>query len=461
MNQGGSGDAQNFTTSSVDRTSCSNTLVYNDNNNDNDLDLDDDTGFTVVQKRKRRKNTTGESVSVTSESSSVASVQPLRGLTVIVKPKDPTRQISKINPLKLRDKLESLAPDGVLRVRPNPRLNLLALDTRNWDSTKSLLTLTSIEGIAVQTYEPRSYDMAVGVIRGVATDMSEEELTLALRATVPVKQVRRFGQSEAVKLVFDTNTAPAFVTIGYTRFRVAAYLEKPTQCPKCHRFGHIGCVCSKPTRCVRCGEDHERTACNAENPRCTNCNKKHESTSPNCPTYKLEQEISRYKVNKKLGYLSARTAVLSDKKPIRTTDVMDQERAVRQLDDFPLLANREESCKLKKAVENPVAQTQTRAVPTKVQQLTAACSTSKHSDPPTWRTTPLVPGQAARHQRSRSKFEHIKSPSNSNDATQSRIGALLNTLIGFLKNWLSSASSPFAPVLVMLLDAVLPFVTQW
>lgn len=80
-------------------------------------------------------------------------------------------------------------PNGVLHVRSSPKLNLLALDTRNWNSKKSLLTLTSIEEIAVQTYEPRSYYMAVGVIREVLTDMFEEELTLALRAMDPVKQV--------------------------------------------------------------------------------------------------------------------------------------------------------------------------------------------------------------------------------------------------------------------------------
>lgn len=63
--------------------------------------------------------------------------------------------------------------------------------------------------------------MAVGIIRGISTNMSQEELTLALRATVPVKQVRCLGQSEAMKLVFDADTASEFVTIGYSRFRVA------------------------------------------------------------------------------------------------------------------------------------------------------------------------------------------------------------------------------------------------
>lgn len=67
--------------------------------------------------------------------------------------------------------------------------------------------------------------MAVGVIRGVSTELTEKDLVSALRAPVPVKQVRRFSVSETGKLVFDTLTAPL---LGTTHL-VAAYLDKPTQ----------------------------------------------------------------------------------------------------------------------------------------------------------------------------------------------------------------------------------------
>lgn len=70
--------------------------------------------------------------------------------------------------------------------------------------------------------------MAAGIMRGVSTQLTEKDLTSALWTTVPAKQVRRFGVSETVNLVFDTGTATEFGTIGQTRFRVASYLEKPT-----------------------------------------------------------------------------------------------------------------------------------------------------------------------------------------------------------------------------------------
>lgn len=84
----------------------------------------------------------------------IAAKRPQGGLTVIVKPKDAARQIIKVNSLKVRDKLKSIECYGVLYVRPNLRLNLSALDTRNTELAKPLLSLSSIEDIAVQMYEP-------------------------------------------------------------------------------------------------------------------------------------------------------------------------------------------------------------------------------------------------------------------------------------------------------------------
>lgn len=68
---------------------------------------------------------------------------------MILKPKETRKSITKYNFLKLKDTSEGIAPEGVILVRPNRRLNVLALGTRNIESTKTLLKLTSLGGIAV------------------------------------------------------------------------------------------------------------------------------------------------------------------------------------------------------------------------------------------------------------------------------------------------------------------------
>lgn len=74
---------------------------------------------------------------------------PKHGLTVVLKPKDPEKIVTRFNPLQLKASFELVAPDGVLQLRPNHRLNLLAVDTRNIDSTACLLKITTLMGIAV------------------------------------------------------------------------------------------------------------------------------------------------------------------------------------------------------------------------------------------------------------------------------------------------------------------------
>lgn len=85
-------------------------------------------------------------------------------------------------------------------------------------------------------YTPHSRDSAVEVIYGVQADISDVELESSMRATVPVISIRRLGKSEVVKLVFNANSLPAYVTVGYTRYSVQPYIEKPRQCPNCSLY---------------------------------------------------------------------------------------------------------------------------------------------------------------------------------------------------------------------------------
>ncbi|KAG0438677.1 hypothetical protein HPB47_016923, partial [Ixodes persulcatus] len=219
---------------SLGTSSASSTVSYYESISD-ELDANS-APFQLVQNRKRRKAST-------SSESSDKTVKTMNRtdphLTVIVRPKDPDKVIATINPKKIQEKLDMTAPDGVILVRPNRRLNVLAIDTRNRDATKALLALTTLDGIAV-------------------------ELQLAVRTTAPVISIRRLGKSETVKLVFSTDTLP------------------------------------EELRCGRCGGPHDRTKCEAEDPLCMNCNKAHDSTSRLCPAYKREQKIYRYKSEAKI-----------------------------------------------------------------------------------------------------------------------------------------------------------------
>ncbi|KAH6919491.1 hypothetical protein HPB50_029521 [Hyalomma asiaticum] len=207
---------------------------------------------------------------------------PKSNLRVIFKPKIPEHVITRFNPLRLQAAFEAVAPDGVLQVRPNERLNILAVDTRSVEASECLLKVTNIAEIALQAYEPRPNNCGVGVIKGVPVDLDQQDSFSAFLQRPPVKSVRRLGTSENVRIVFATKTAPEFIILGYTRYRVFKYIECPRQCSKCQRFGHVAGACRLPMRCPRCGGNHNRSSCATEQLPRTNCKKQHESTSSRC-----------------------------------------------------------------------------------------------------------------------------------------------------------------------------------
>lgn len=289
-------------------------------------------GFIPV--KKRRRNSQG---SQSSGDTVITSPTTLHGLTVVLKPTDPTNKISKLNALKLTETLQGFAPDGVIQIRPNHRLNILALDTRNVESTKALLLLKRIGTIEVQAYEPRKGEFAVGTIRDVDGDITDAQLKASLRSTAPVSHVRRLGKSQVVKVDFATPDIPEYLTIGYIRYKVHPYIQKPLQCTNCFRFGHVRYACIKPTCCAFCGGHHDRSQCAAAEPLCVNCGKAHESTSLDCTIYITAKEVSDYRSRHNVDYFTAKNAVASSSNASSVSPVRQSSTPLDYANSFPPL----------------------------------------------------------------------------------------------------------------------------
>lgn len=84
---------------------------------------------------------------------------------VVINPVDCSNDITCYNPIAVKEGLVTLAPDGVLQVRPNYCINLLTLDTRNADATEPPHKISSIAGVNVQAYESCRSKCGAGVIR--------------------------------------------------------------------------------------------------------------------------------------------------------------------------------------------------------------------------------------------------------------------------------------------------------
>lgn len=383
---------------------------------------DDTTPFEECRRRKRRHRS-GESNSTVTPA--------LYDLIVILKPTDPAKLVTKINPVKLSEFLDSVAPDGVLQIRPNPRLNLLALDTRNMESTKALLGVAFICGIPVQAYQPRSPDKAVGVIRGLPTDMSDNEILEAIPATVPVMNARRLGSSEVVQLIFQATKIPEYISVGYTRFKVTPYVGRPRQCTKCLRFGHIASTCQMSLRCGRCGKDHDKAACSADQPRCPNCKRAHESTSHRCPTFRTEAAISKYQAEHRIGYVPARVAVTGGTvKPHETRMEPTVQKHTSFLSGEP------------------------RTMPPLQQDTEVPVKDDVSFPPLSGHGVPTTVDKPPTHRRDSRKPDHIHKPQV--ESTGHGFGSAFSTILFVIRNVLQLIDLPFARSLVTILDTILP-----
>lgn len=82
-----------------------------------------------------------------------------------------------------------MAPHAIVAILPNCRLNLLALDIRNFEFPKALLHITSIGGIAVQVYALQSRESAGGIVYDASKDTADEERNLTLRGKASIVEI--------------------------------------------------------------------------------------------------------------------------------------------------------------------------------------------------------------------------------------------------------------------------------
>ncbi|KAH7981360.1 hypothetical protein HPB49_023343 [Dermacentor silvarum] len=96
-------------------------------------------------------------------------------------------------------------------------------------------------------------------------DISDHELQRLLSSTVKVLDFHHFGRSTSVKLLFEGDTLPDHVKVGYGRHPVRPYVPRPMQCHKCLKIGHASAVCTGQTACLRCAGSHDMSSCAKRN----------------------------------------------------------------------------------------------------------------------------------------------------------------------------------------------------
>ncbi|KAG0434725.1 hypothetical protein HPB47_018918 [Ixodes persulcatus] len=200
-------------------------------------------------------------------------------------------------------------PSCVIEVRYNRRKNLLAIDTRNGQTTRTLLGQTTLCGMKVRAFEPRGKASSVGIVRDIDSTLSDSAILGVLRSTVGIRNVRRIGKSTTIRVEFASPTLPEHVCVGLVRHGVDLYVNNPIQCHRCGLFGHVAAVCKRSLTCLRCAQPHATTECKGSSTLCVNCKKPHETTSQQCPFWQAERSVCRYRCENNVSFAEARAQV--------------------------------------------------------------------------------------------------------------------------------------------------------
>ncbi len=106
-----------------------------------------------------------------------------------------------------------------------------------------ILKKTTLNGHKITSHIPGVASKSRGVISGVSTSVSVEEIKKNLKGgnLVDAKRLtkgKEKAESLSVLLLFKQEK-PSKVQLGYTSYPVRVFIPHPLRCFKCQRFGHV------------------------------------------------------------------------------------------------------------------------------------------------------------------------------------------------------------------------------
>ena len=84
-------------------------------------------------------------------------------------------------------------------------------------------------------------------------------------------------------LMFQSQTLPKYIRVGYYRVAVSQFIPNTIRCYKCQKFGHTKLNCRKNEVCNKCGKDHTDSQECTNEVKCVNCQGNHAFNDKTCP----------------------------------------------------------------------------------------------------------------------------------------------------------------------------------
>lgn len=201
--------------------------------------------------------------------------------------------------------------------------NRIKITFNNAEAANNALIKANIQDVT-KAYIPSALIFRFGIISGIPTDMSENELLNNITSTLQISSVRRIHRftngellpTQSVEIKFLGNNLPPSINIYGLNFRVNPSIRNPRLCSNCLRFGHGPKQCRSKPRCIHCPDEHSSDNCTATaptNPTCRNCKGPHYTSNKNCPVYEQQRKINKIMAYDNLSFKEAQEVARSSK----------------------------------------------------------------------------------------------------------------------------------------------------
>lgn len=246
---------------------------------------------------------------------------------------DNKKGVGRMHPMSIGQLMKKLFPDTeILKLFKNGR-NRIKIQLSSRSKANKIIQSPELKAANLKAYVPRFILFRHGIVRGVDTTLSEqdilEEIQPMFLVDAKIVAVRRFNRrvieenvakyvpTGTIQVTFRAQSLPTHISIYYVRCEVEKYVPKVLQCRKCLRFGHTEKSCKGQIRCSNCAENHPDDQCDKtqSEPKCVHCSGPHSSRvnfrANICPELEKQKSINNLMVNENITFFEARSKLSS------------------------------------------------------------------------------------------------------------------------------------------------------
>lgn len=179
----------------------------------------------------------------------------------------------------------------------------------------------------IKFYIPKNFVFIDGIIKDIPTNIQLKEIHDELVSKIPIEQIERLDYwdrntnslrpSTTIKLTFRSCNIPDQVYLYLVPNRVELYIQKPLFCQACLSYGHTKKYChTERPLCRTCTEPVHDTDTRCK-PTCKDCsisdpnNNGHLTATFKCPAFKIQREVKRIMILKRLTFKEAHREYLN------------------------------------------------------------------------------------------------------------------------------------------------------